>query len=74
MHLMLKQMALNARIDRQRMTNPPTNPIHPETALEMQLVQAGLHKAISSKNAFAAAKLAGSKHPEDIDEQLASWL
>lgn len=72
----LRQLALNARLDRQRAVNPPVGigPIHPETALEMQIVSAGMQQVISSKDAAAAARLAGSKHPEDIDEQLASWL
>jgi hypothetical protein len=72
----LKRMALNARIDRQRALNPPSSagPIHPETALEMQIVNAGMQQVITSKDAVAAARLAGSAHPEDIDEQLASWL
>lgn len=72
----LRQMALNARLDHQRSVNPPSGvgPIHPETALEMQIVNAGMQQVITSKDAVAAARLAGSAHPEDIDEQLASWL
>jgi hypothetical protein len=73
MNKVLRQMALASRLDPQRMGNP-SGAVHPETALEYQIVSAGLQNAISSREAVAAAKLAGSIHPEDIDEQLAAWL
>jgi hypothetical protein len=70
----LRQMAIASRVENQRKSNPPGPVSHPSTSLQEKIVNAGMQGVIKSTDAAKAAALAKAKHPEDIDEELASWL
>jgi hypothetical protein len=70
----LRKVAIDSRVENQRKGNPPGVVVHPSTSLQEKIVNSGMQKVVKSSDAAKAAKLARAMHPEDIDEELASWL